>query len=117
MQISMPQQTPLTHTSFSEFVSAHQFAVIHFWASWNAYDIQMRRLIESQIPDEFRECVAFAMFDIDPAEHHEICRQHRVLNVPFLAFYRAGSLVRTETGLPKPELFAGFLRDLVHASA
>jgi hypothetical protein len=40
----------------------------------------------------------------EPPEHHEICRRHDIRNIPFLAFYRDGSLVGTVTGLQKQEV-------------
>jgi thioredoxin 1 len=113
----MPQQTPLTNASFSEFVRIHKLAVVHFWAIWNGHDVQMKKLIESQIPDDLSESVAFATFDVDPPEHHEICIQHKILNVPFLAFYRDGSLIRTIVGLHNPEVISQYLRELLNESA
>ena len=109
-----PQQTPLTSDTFSEFVGRHRILVIHFWAAWNGIDRLMQRLLESQIPDDLRESVTFARFDIDPSAHLEICRQHNVLNVPFLAFYRDGSLVRSVTGMRTPEVITEYLRELVY---
>jgi len=35
---------------------------------------------------------------------HEICRQHKIVNIPFLAIYRDGSLVGTVTGLHKQKI-------------
>ena len=77
----------------------------------------MRTIIESQIPWDLAEQVAFAKLDIDPQPHHEICLQHRILNVPFLAFYSDGSLFRTNTGLLMAEALIGHLRDLVESTA
>jgi hypothetical protein len=117
MPIPSPQQTQLTNETFSEFVRAHRFVVIHFWAAWNGDDHMMQRLLESQIPGELREHAAFAQFDIDPPAHHDLCRQHNVLNVPFLAFYRDGLLARTVTGMRTPEVIAEYLRELIHGPA
>ncbi len=117
MPTMTPQQTPLTSDTFSEFVRGHRFVVVHFWAAWNGYDPLMQRLLESQIPDDLRESVAFARFDIDPPAHHELCRQHNVLNVPFLAFYRDGSLIRSVTGMRTLEVITEYLRELVYGPA
>lgn len=103
--------------TFSEFVRAHRFVVIHFMAPWNSYDPLMQRLLESHTPRDLRDFVAFARFDIDPPEHHELCRQHNVLNVPFLAFYRDGSLIRNVTGMRTPEVITEYLRELVYGPA
>ncbi len=109
----MPQSTPLTHASFSEFVTANKFALVHFWAIWNGHDVAMKKLIESQIPDDLAKRVALATFDVDPPEHHELCKQHQLLNLPCLEFYRDGSLVRTSIGLPTPAVLTQYLQELV----
>ncbi len=114
MPAATPQQTPLTSETFFEFARAHRFVVIHFWAAWNGYDQIMQRLLDSQIPSDLRERIAFGRFDIDPPAHHEICSQHHVLNVPFLALYRDGSLMRAVTGMWKPDVITEHLRELVH---
>ena len=109
----MSQPTLLTHDTFWEFVHVHKFAVVHFWAAWNGYDIQMRRLIESQIPNEISEQVSFGTLAVDSIEHHEICRQHNILNLPFLAFYHKGLLIHKVTGLPESNVLIQQLRDLL----
>jgi thioredoxin-like negative regulator of GroEL len=109
----VPKRTPLTRESFVKFVRGHKFAVVHFWASWNDHDVRMKKLLESEIPSDLSERIAFATFEVDPAEHHEICRQHKVLNIPFLAFYRDGALVRTSTGVLAPEVITQYFKNLV----
>jgi thioredoxin-like negative regulator of GroEL len=109
----MSELTVLTDITFPEFVCLHRFALVHFWAPWNGYDLEMRKIIESQLRDDLSERVAFGSLEIDPAAHHEICRQHKLLNVPFLAFYRDGALVHTSTGLLTAEVLILRLRELV----
>jgi thioredoxin-like negative regulator of GroEL len=96
--------SPLTGSSIPDFVRAHKFAVIHFWASWNLLDVRVRSFLETEIPAEFRERVAFGTLEVDPPENWEICRQHEIRNIPFLAFYRDGSLIATVTGLQWEEI-------------
>jgi thioredoxin-like negative regulator of GroEL len=105
--------TELTHASFLDFVSGNRFVVVHFWAKWNNCDSRMKSILVSQIPKELGTQVAFGMLDTDPAEHHDLCTQHKILNLPYLAFYRDGSLVLTLTGTPKPEEIIGCLQELV----
>jgi thioredoxin len=95
------------------FVWWYQFAVIHFWAVWSRYDLQMTRIIKEDIPHDLRNRVVFPRFNVDQVEHHEICRQHRVLNVPLLALYRNGSLVDSITGLAPLSEVIRKLRELV----
>lgn len=111
----MPPSIALTAETFADFVRTHRFAVVHFHAAWNGTDLVMQRLLESQIPEELYALVAFARVDVDPPAHHPLCRRHDVRNVPFLALYRSGSLVRSVTGIPPPENIVGYLRDLVQA--
>ena len=117
MPTTTPQLTALTSATFSEFVRAHRFVVIHFWAAWNGYDPVMQRLLESQIPDDVRELVTLARLDIDLPAHHELCRQHNFRNVPFLAFYRDGLLIRSVTGMRTPEVITDYFRELVYGPA
>ena len=86
--------TELTASSFEPFFTHHKFAVVHFWAKWNNYDREMRRLLDD-LPTAIKAAIALGSLDIDPSEHHALCRAHDVLNVPALAFYRNGSHVHT----------------------
>ena len=99
--------------SFFEFVRVHKFVMVHFWAIWNGHDIEMKRLIESEIPDDLAKRVALATFNVDPPEHHELCREHHLINLPCLEFYRDGSLLRTSIGLIEPAVITQYLKELV----
>jgi hypothetical protein len=116
MPVATANFKALTHTTFREFVRSHRFVVVHFWAIWNGYDVAMRRLIESAVPAELHEQIHFATFDIDPPEHHEICREHRVMGPPFLAYYRDGLLAQTVVGLQTPEVMIQNLKTLVYGA-
>ena len=96
--------TDLTSASFVSFVEANRYAVVHFWAEWNGYDAKMKELLESRVPGDISKKIAFGRFDTGPAEHWATCREHRVLGVPFLAFYRDGKLVKTRAGCARTML-------------
>ena len=117
MATSTPIITALTHETFTEFVRSYRFVVIHFWAVWNVYDITMRRLIESGIPEDLHAQIRFATFDVDPPKHHDICREHNVMGPPFFAYYRDGRLVQTVIGLQNPDVMIRNLRALTHEAA
>ena len=68
---------------------------------------------ESPIAATLIDLIAFATLDVDPPEHHQLCRDHKLMNVPALAFYRDGSLNRTGTGLLAPEAFDRYLTELI----
>ncbi len=94
----------VTHLTLTEFVSTHRFAVVHFWACWNSYDLQMKAFLETEVPQYLRKQIAFATLDTDPPEHHNLCRTYNVLNLPFLALYRDGALITTVTGIQKQNI-------------
>ena len=95
--------TEVTHALFQDFVRANRFVVIHFRADWNLYDAEMKAILESQTPAGTGDPIALGTFDTEPAEHHDICREHKIRNIPFLAFYRDGVLVHTLTGMRNPD--------------
>ena len=74
----------------------------------------MKEVIESQLPFDLSDRIAFATFDIDQADHQEICLEHKIRNIPFLAFYRDGSLIRSNTGLLAPNTLIEYLRQLLN---
>jgi thioredoxin-like negative regulator of GroEL len=104
--------TELTHASFQDFIRANKLAVIHFWAFWNAYDAKMKDTLDRQIPPDVRAHTAFATFDTGPVDHHELCRQHKVLSLPCLELYRDGELIETVTGIRQPDEIIEHLRKL-----
>jgi len=112
-----PEQTALNDVTCSAFMQAHKFAAVHFWAKWNAYDILMRRFIETQIPRDLSERIAFFTFDIDLPGQDEIAEQHGLRNVPLLALYRDGSLFRTVPVLREMEVIILHLREMVYGQA
>ena len=116
MPITTGNITSLTNATFYDFVRTHRFAVIHFWAVWNNQDIQMREAIESGTTAEFLGQIQFAMFDIDPPENWDICREHKVMGPPFLAYYRDGRLVQTVIGLQKPDAMTRNFTSLIYGA-
>jgi thioredoxin-like negative regulator of GroEL len=97
------EMTPLTHSSFEAFVTTHRFVVVHFWAPWNGYDAEMKRFLETEALEELR-VIAVGTMEIDAPENAEICIRHNIRNIPFLAFYRDGSVFASVTGLDKDKV-------------
>jgi thioredoxin-like negative regulator of GroEL len=96
MNATTPSVIPeLTNDTFWQFVQTYRFVIIHFWAQWNGYDVEMLRLLQCQV----KSPINIARFEIDPPKHHDICRLHKVLNVPFLALYQDGLLIDSITGI------------------
>jgi thioredoxin 1 len=105
--------TELTHLSFPDFLRTNRFVLLHFYASWNGYDVKMKELLEHHIPAELSGLVAIGKMDVDPVEHHDICRQHKLINLPSLALYRDGALIQTVTGMRRSDEIAEYLRELI----
>ena len=105
--------TDLTHDSFTAFVSAHRFAVVHFWAAWNGYDVDTKQLLEHRIPVDLRREIAVGRVDVDDGGNLELCLRHGIRNIPFLALYRDGVLMGTLTGKHDEHVVFGRLRRLV----
>ena len=104
--------TELTQESYAEFAQGHRLAAVHFWGIWNGYDAQMKSFLETDIEAEWRDMVAVGTIDTDRSEHFDLCKQLQIRNLPFLAFYRDGSLVGSVTGLRQQDVLERF-RELV----
>jgi len=105
--------TELTQATLEDFVQANRFAVVHFWASWNGYDVRMKNILASEVPEELSRVVAIGRLDTERTEHHDLCRRYEIRNLPFLTFYREGLLVETLTGLRESVEIIGHLQRLV----
>jgi len=75
----------------------------------------MRAALADQMPHYPQ--IAFAEFDVDPPDHHEICRYLNVHGPPFLALYREDALVTTRVGLMERADLRAFLDDLLNPAA
>jgi thioredoxin-like negative regulator of GroEL len=91
--------TELTLATLEDFVRANKFAVVHFWAPWNGYDVEMKKLLATQIPQDLSPNFVIGTLNIDSVEHNHLSRFHEIKNLPFLAFYRDGLLVDALTGM------------------
>ncbi len=108
----MASQSELTSESFAGFVARNRFAVVHFYAVWNGYDRQMRTMIAEDLPAEISDVVAFAALNVDDPVNLELCKQHKIRNIPWLEFYSSGELRLTHMHLPSLDVFRSYLRDL-----
>lgn len=108
---------PLNPETLLEFVINHRYAVIHFWAPWNERDGLMNKFLTSGVSGNLRRSIAFASFNVDVPEHLDLVRQHKVFDVPMIAFYRDGLLVQTETGGCGAGITIKHLRELVSCHA
>lgn len=75
----------------------------------------MQKLLGSELNEDRHRLISFVYFDVDPPEHQELALQHKITDVPFLAFYRDGCLIHTITGMRDLEVISKWLTDLVSA--
>ena len=107
----MPEIAALTATSFREFIRANNSVLVHFWACWNSYDGEQRKIIEAEIPESIASRIAFASLNVDLPENHTICAELKILNLPFLAFYRDDALVHRRTGVLRGDQLLELLQE------
>lgn len=97
-----PTSIEVTSQSFDDVISKHKLAVIHFWAEWNAYDLQMDRVLK-QIQTEYHGYAFFGAVDVDVEGHLQRCKDLRVVNVPAIASFVNGKHFETVIGLLSTE--------------
>jgi thioredoxin-like negative regulator of GroEL len=84
--------------TYFEFISSLPVTLVHFWANWNAYDIQMKKRLE-EIEPFFLINVGFGSVDVDQERMWSICKDIKIRTVPTLVFYRKGEVVEVVIGL------------------
>jgi len=68
--------TELTLATLEDFVRANKFAVVHFLAPWNGYDVEMKKLLATQIPQDLSPNFVIGTLNIDSVEHNHLSRFH-----------------------------------------
>jgi len=95
-----PKEEPVTTLkadTFPAFIEKHDRVFVHFAAAWNGYD----RMFIPHVVNAARQLVDkihFAAIDIDVKENFNLCVEHRVSNVPFIAIYESGKLIESGAG-------------------
>jgi len=95
-----PKDVPVTilkADTFQAFVETHDHVFIHFAAAWNGYD----RMFIPDVVNAARQLgnkIHFAAVDIDEKENFNICVEHRVSSVPFIAIYKDGKIIESGAG-------------------
>jgi hypothetical protein len=96
----MAEVTRLTRETYAAFVGGHRFAAVLFDAP--AWDMTYRlgteqRFASAAVAMDGR--AAFGFVDVDGPEEVELCRMLPLANVPTVAYYRDGTLVRAVIGI------------------
>ena len=97
--------------SFDQYVllNSHKIPVIvEFMGVWSGPCVAMESLFTG-FAKEFAEQFIFAKVDMD--EQAELCKEHKIENVPTIMVFKDGKLARTEVGELKELEARGLLRD------
>ena len=98
----MPDWSPaiaaVVPKDFDRAVAKHPVVVVHFWASWDAYDRQMDTWLRSLRP-QFEPRVTLLSFDTGPEEAWGVCRRLGLSNLPALVCFVGGQHHDTRIGL------------------
>ena len=98
----------MTEISASEFdreIRSAGKCLIHFWAEWNGYDVEQKRILQ-ELESDFDD-VGFYSIEVDPEENHQICADHGVQGPPTIVTYTDGIKQDTRVGfLQRDELIA-----------
>jgi len=97
--------------SFDQYVllNSHKIPVIvEFMGVWSGPCVAMETLFTG-LAKEFAEQFIFAKVDID--EQAELCKEHKIENVPTIMVFKDGKLARTEVGELKDPEARSLLKD------
>jgi thioredoxin-like negative regulator of GroEL len=98
--------------SYHLFIRSRPVAVVHFWADWNLYDVEMSETL-AELASAFAGQVGFGSINVDREEMRNVCLGAGVLNIPALAYYRHGTHIETRIGVESKEMIAERIRGLI----
>jgi len=94
----------LTDSSFEEAVAKYPALVVDCWAEWCG-PCRMVAPIINELASEYQGKVVFGKLDVD--ENQAVARDHGIMSIPTLMFFKEGQLAGTQVGaLPKTALEA-----------
>ena len=94
----MVKTRPVDPKSFRDTLTCHPILVLHLWASWNAHDLVVDRVIQSFIL-EYEGRIEFLSFHVD-LEYQDFNPPIPLpTNVPALACFLNGSWLETIIGV------------------
>jgi thioredoxin-like negative regulator of GroEL len=87
---------PLNSQKFESFIAAKSVAATHFDAEWNSSSRAVMRGKMREAEASLSEQVNFGEVDCDASP--ELAKSIRLLNVPSVAYYKHGKLIRALIG-------------------
>jgi len=86
-----PSTTKVPHNRFAEVTGGHNIAVLHFYASWNRYDVTMDQML-CEIADAYKDQIFVGSINTDDQQNWERCKELRILNLPAIANLEASKI-------------------------
>ncbi len=65
--------------------------VLHFWAEWNGYDAEQKKIIDS-VKIKY-PTIEFYCMNVDREENFDIARNHKIRELPTTVFYSKGFMI------------------------
>ena len=93
----LPAVAAVLPEDFDRAITNNPVVVVHFWASWNAYDRQMDAWLWTLRP-QFEPRVTLLSFDTGPEEAWGVCRRLGLSNLPALVCFVGGQHHATRLG-------------------
>ncbi len=87
--------------------------VIHCWAEWNGYDLQMHRQLVSIREKLDSMGVQLRSLDIQNEIFWPFLREHRVLSIPTLMLFSSGKHLNSCRGLAPPEVILRLVAGMI----
>lgn len=92
-----PNTPPLTARDIPMALSDRPAMVVYFWAPWNGIDRLFAPVLDV-IQTEYEEFMGFRSANVDDEELKAFCEECGVVNVPTLACFLGGRLIKTVVG-------------------
>lgn len=92
----------ISASDFDKLKEREDHFILHFWAKWNGWDIDHRRVLED-LEQDFTD-IKFCQMEVDIPENKKICELHRVMGPPTTVMYMSGKLVKREVGILSREV-------------
>jgi hypothetical protein len=89
----------VSESQYDDVVKASGSMLIHFWASWNKNDETVRETLSEMEKSGDLSGITVYQYCVDVSDNHLRCKKMGILNLPYLAYYENGELIRTKTGI------------------
>ncbi len=81
----------ITTEQFETLIFERNSFVLHFWADWNGYDVEQKKIIDS-VKIKY-PTIKFLDMNVDREENFDICKNHKIRELPTIVFYSQGFMI------------------------